>query len=269
MEKVKSSAAKRRSIFKIITIKMNPYETRFNHYPLDAFYAEMADPAWEVMHLTQTPSGIVGMEFVGVMALAAQGLYDVELPFGKISPLSLVSVVIAESGERLTEVHRQVASPFFEFDSERTKRYDEDVKRYEADFAAWKAIETGLRRALTKAAKEGEAIDEPRNELTAFLVKEPVKPKKRRFMRQNTSEAAVMEALEGDGESIGFYTDEGASIKKNSPLIENIGLANKFWDGPFELTKQRGKGVDITARNPRVSVWYKAHPATFRSLRLR
>jgi len=245
---------------------MNSNEVPLTIYPISAFYADpVADAVNEVMRNTQAPAGLVGMEFLSNMFVAAQGLYDVKLPFGAVSPLSSIIITINESGERSSPVRKHVAGPLDEFDAERERTYQAQLKRYEAEHVTWNAIATGLRRALTKAAKDGETTTELQAELTACIEREPEKPRQRRFVRQNMSEVAIMEALEGDGESIAVKSDEGQTIV-DSPIFKSLGLLNKFWDGTAELTRQRGNGRNIIVQNPRVSVSFKAHPRIFEEL---
>jgi hypothetical protein len=234
-------------------------------YPLGAFHLVIKEAMEEVWTNTQAPDALIGMEFLTVMSVSAQGLYDVQLPTGQVRPLSLNSLVVAESGERKTGVHNLVAEPLYAFDVGRMKKYDADVDEYELENRIWKSIDTGLRRQLTKLTQEGQPIEEQCLQLCEHVAKKPIKPRMRRIMRQNATERAIMDALEGDGESIAFVSDEGELIIKGG-VLNQTGLLNKAWDGAAMLTLDRSDGVSVIVSNPRVTVSYMVQRQVLKEL---
>ena len=234
-------------------------------YPIDAFYLIIRDAINEVWTNTQAPDALIAMEFLTDMAVSAQGIYEVRLPTGQVRPLSLNLLVVAESGERKTRVHNLVAKPLYEFDTSRMKKYKDDLAKYEQEHRIWKSEGAGLHRRITKLTQEGESIEEPRIQLSAHNARKPIKPRARRIMRQNVTERALMDALEGDGESIAFVSDEGEVIIKGGALNQT-GVLNKAWDGAPMLTLDRRDGVSVVVRNPRVSVSYMVQPKVFKEM---
>lgn len=234
-------------------------------YPFGAFYLVIKDAAEEVWGNTQAPDALVGMEFLTDMSVSAQGLYDVRLPTGQVRPLSLNSLVVAESGERKTGVHNLVAQPLYAFDVGRMKKYEADVQEYELQNRIWKSVDAGLRRQLTKLTQDSEPIEEQCRQLSEHALKKPIKPRTRRIMRQNATERAIMDALEGDGESIAFISDEGEIIIKGGALNQT-GVLNKAWDGAPMLTLDRSDGVSVVVRNPRVTVSYMVQRQVLKEL---
>lgn len=234
-------------------------------YPFGAFYLIVKDAAEEVWKNTQAPDALIGMEFLTDMAVPVQGLYDVRLPTGQVRPLSLNSLVVAESGERKTGVHNLVAEPLYAFDAGRIKKYETDVHQYELENRIWKSVDAGLRRQITKLTQEGQPIDDLCRQLSELAVNKPVKPRARRIMRQNATERAIMDALEGDGESIAFISDEGEIIIKGGALNQT-GTLNKAWDGAAMLTLDRSDGVSVVVCNPRVTVSYMVQRQVLKEL---
>lgn len=234
-------------------------------YPFSEFHLVIRDAAEEVWRNTQAPDALIGMELLADMAVSAQGLYDVRLPTGQLRPLSLNCLVVADSGERKTGVHSLVAEPLYAFDVEQMKKYETDAAEYELQSRIWKSIEAGLRRQLTKLAQEGHPLDEVRRQLTDHAASKPVKPRARRLMRQNATDRAIMDSLEGDGESIAFISDEGEIIIKGGAL-NLTGVLNKAWDGAAMLTLDRSDGVNVIARNPRVTVSYMVQRRVLKEL---
>jgi len=244
---------------------MTPLMTLQQPYPLNEFHLVVKEAAEEVVRHVQAPDALVGMEFLTNMSAAAQGLYDVRLPTGQIRPLSLNLITIADSGERKTGVHNLVAEPLYEFDRKRIQKYEADLAQYQIDMRVWEQVDKGLRRRLAKLTLEGASIDEACRQLSEHATARPAKPRLRRIMHQNATERAIMDALEGDGESIAFVSDEGEVIIKGGAL-KQLGVLNKAWDGAQMLAMDRSNGVSIVARNPRVTMSYKVQPPVLKEL---
>lgn len=234
-------------------------------YPFGAFYLLIKDAAEEVWRNTQAPDAMIAMEFLADMAVATQSLYDVRLPTGQIRPLSSNFVVIAESGERKSGVHSRVAKPLYDFDVRMMRKYEFDLAEYELENRIWKSVEAGLQKQITKLTQDGEEIDELREKLSAHAANKPLKPRARRIMRQNVTERALMDALEGDGESVAFISDEGEVIIKGGALNQ-MGVLNKAWDGAPMLTMDRSDGVSVIACNVRVTLSYMVQRQVFKEL---
>lgn len=66
-------------------------------------------------------------------------------------------------------------------------------------------------------------------------------------------------------EAVSFISDEGDLIIKGGAL-NNMGTMNKAWDGADMLTLDRSNGVSVVARQPRVSVSFKAQPSVLNDL---
>jgi hypothetical protein len=228
-------------------------------YPIDKFYLLIGEAANEVKMNTQAPDALVAMEFLATMSVAAQALYVVRLPTGQIKPVSLNLCAIAESGERKTGVHNLVSRPLYESDKVRMEKYAADLKRYQQEMHVWKAIDVGLRRELSKQTQQKESTADLCRDLVDHVAKMPEKPRARRLMRQNATERAIMDALEGDGESIGFISDEGEIIVRGGALSKT-GVLNKAWDGAAMLSLDRSDGESVIVRNPRVTTWYMIQP---------
>ena len=221
-------------------------------YPLNAFHLVAQDAAEEVRRIVQAPDALVGMGFLTTMSVASQGLIDVRLPTGQVRPVSLNLMMIAESGERKSGVESLTSAPIYAYDEFCAKKYATDIAQYHIDLRFWKAVETGIRRQITKLAQKGEAVDDQYLKLSEHAAKAPLKPRLRRIMRHNATEKAIMEALHGNGESIAFMSDEGDVILKGGAMNQT-GLRNKGWDGARLLSFDRSN-ENIIARNPRVTI---------------
>ena len=234
-------------------------------YPVDAFHVVIKNAVQEVQQQIQAPDALVAMEFLTCMSVLAQGLYDVRLPTGQLRPVAVYVATIADSGERKTAVGDAVSAPIHDFDQQSMVKYEIERVQYELDIRTWKAIDVGLCRQLTKLTQDREPTDDVRLRLTEHAKTKPVKPRLRSMLHQDTTPRATMDKLEGDGESMAYKSDEGEIIIKGGALNQ-VGLLNKVWDGVSMLALDRSDGVNVIARNPRLTVAYMVQSQIFQNL---
>jgi hypothetical protein len=221
-------------------------------YPLNAFYPDVANAVNEVYQHVKAPDALVGMAFLTTMSVACQGLIDVMLPNGLVRPTSMNVLMIADSGERKSAVDGLASEAIYAYDDRRIVEYKKAMAKYSLEMRVWKAVEAGIRRQITKAVQLQESTALFCEQLAAHELEKPTKPKLRRIMRHNATERAIMDALEGDGESIAFMSDEGEVLLKGGAMGQ-IGLRNKGWDGARILVLDRADTA-VIARNPRVTM---------------
>jgi len=244
---------------------MNYYQYTALPYPIDALPSRIRFAVQEVLKNTQAPDALVAMEFLSAMSACAQPLYDYESPTGGVRPVSLNTLVIAGSGERKTSVHSIVAKPVYEFDESRMLQSETELKDYEARQQIWTTINNGYHRQLKKRAENQVSNDDLLQLILEHSNDKPVKPRLRRFIRQNLTSRAFMDAIEGDGEAITCMSDEGGIVTKGG-IFGFQALMNKGWDGAAMLAMDRSDGVSIVARNPRVAVSLLVQPSAFKEL---
>jgi hypothetical protein len=198
----------------------------------------------------QAPDALIGMNVLATTSFASQGLVDVRLPSGQVRPVSINFLSIADSGERKSAVDGIVSAPIYAHDEARAVKYAHDLARYMCDMKVWQAKDQVLRSKLKKNAHHDEPTEEIQQQWEAHEKKRPIKPRLRQFIRQDISERALMDVLEGDSESIALMTDEGEAVLKGSAMA-TFSVHNRVWDGAKMLTLDRGRGVHIVARNAR------------------
>lgn len=221
-------------------------------YPINAFMAVVREAGHEVVRNVQAPDALIGMNLINAMAMACQGLIDVKLPTGQVRPVSQNLLIVAESGERKSTVSSLLFAPFREADSQALVCHKHKKDLYHAELGAWQAKAKGFRNAISRATSRGLETADLEQQLLDHSSRKPVAPKLRYFLRQDITGKAIMEALEGDGESIAISTDEGHILFK-SEAMSHLGLLNRLWDSPETLLRDRAD-EQLLAMNPRVSV---------------
>jgi hypothetical protein len=207
----------------------------------------------EMLHNSQAPAALVAMSFIAAMAASLQPIIDVCLPIGNTVPVSMYSLLIAESGERKSFVDRPIAQAIFDFDQYQDEKHGAALIAYQAKIRAWEAIERALVNRICTAAMENKPLDALEQQLQAHTATKPAKPRRRQISRLDISPTALVEALEGDGESIAFLCGEGGMFV-NGGALNQVDLLNECWSGVQSLSRDRANGRRRVVRNPRVTI---------------
>lgn len=229
-------------------------------YPIDALTESFFNAGKEVYDTTQTPDSLVVLVLLSSASTVCQRLIDVVLPIagGLVSPVSLYLMFIGESGERRTTVNSMIAGPIYQHDELDTAKRYEAMSVYKSKREIWKLKKNHILKTIGKLQGDGLDITQLELELIEHNRLEPVPPKQRKIVHQNMTETAIYEALQGDGQSISFITDEG-QLMLDSPTMRNLGLFNKLWDGPRTLPLHRADNKMISVHNPRTSMHVMTH----------
>lgn len=222
-------------------------------YPIDEFLVVVRDVGHELVRNIQAPDALIGMGLINAISMACQGLIDVKLPTGQVRPVSQNLLIVAESGERKSTVASLLLAPFREVDTQARTSHKLRMEHHQAELGSWEAKGRGMRSAISTAASKGRSTAELDNQLLDHTRQKPAEPRLRYFLREDITAKAVMEALQGDGESIAITTDEGHMLFK-SEAMGHLGLLNRVWDSPELLTRDRAEHEYLLAMNPRVSV---------------
>lgn len=223
-------------------------------YPINAFPKLIRDANNEVIELIKPPDSLAAITMIAGMTFACQSLIKVKLPPGSIRGVNQNILGRYESGSRKTEVYKTVLKPIIDNDKRAMELYRSSLKKSKIDHAPWQAVTKGVKCSLAKAASKGEPTEKLEAMLAEHMKNKPLKPRLRTFLRMDLTEKALMEALQGDQESLAIATDEGHLLFR-SPLMSSLGLLNRLWDSPESLQLDRAGDEHITAMNPIGSIF--------------
>lgn len=228
-------------------------------YPVNALPFELAMLESEIQNKVKAPDALIAMAILSAISVGCQGLVDVLLPTGQRRPVSANFLTIAASGERKSAVDGIVSAPISAHDEARAAKYKADDAQYKQSMKLWKVKDHVLLGKLKKAEYDDEPTDDLQLQLEEHEKAKPIKPRLRQFQRQDISERALMEVLEGDCEAVALMTDEGEAVLKGSAMA-TFSVHNRVWDGAKVLTLDRGRGVHIVARHPRSTMSIMVQP---------
>ena len=220
-------------------------------FPLEAFPVIVRDAIMELQQHVQAPLPLIGLSMLSGMAATVQWGCKVVLPIGNVTPCSLYTLVLADSGVRKSTVDKLVCQPLLEHDEALEGAYREHCSNYQFDYEMWQLQRRGLTQQIAKAQRKGEDTRRLTEKLSALQHIEPNKPRLKRFILQDASEPAILEAINGEGQSIALMADEGG-IVLDSPAFEKQAVMNKAWDGgPIKYTRAHR---EVSAKDVRLTL---------------
>lgn len=184
------------------------------------------------------------------------------LPSGKRSPLSLSSVICAESGSGKTPVAEAIYQALKLMDAKKAEGYGLALSQYQAEERLWSSESKALQAKLAKEISGGKDAQKTRQLILSHEAKKPKPPKLDQVVHRNVSEAALYESLEGIGVSR-FIEDDEAGDLLGTSLFTSPQLLNSIWSGADSLPMNRGHKRHIEVRKPRVCVGLMVQPEVF------
>jgi hypothetical protein len=171
----------------------------------------------------------VGMAFstlLSGMASAVQGLKVVKRPDGGIEPLSLFSIVLAAPTAGKTRTHKLVHRAHNAQDVHRYQEYQQ-AKKGRRPFVLGVAVSEVADEAYSGGAYDSALSGDPRL---------------RWVILQNSTNRALLEALEGVGEASSMSSHEGQNVLNSDVLKRHLETLDTLFDGDDKTILTRAKG---------------------------
>lgn len=223
-------------------------------YPLNSLGKILAPVATAIIECSKVPDAIAAQSVLAAAALAVQGFANVEVD-GRIYPLSLYALTIAESGDRKSAADALALKPHTDIQKEALENYQEELNHYSKDLIAYEVEINNIKKL------KGVTQDE-RSQLLKEAI-EPEMPVNPTLIVQEPSLEGLQKSFELGISSQGLFNDEGGqffggyAMNPDNALKSMAGLS-KFWDGK-EITRTRAN-ESITLYDKRLSIHLMVQP---------
>ncbi|WP_097520778.1 YfjI family protein [Escherichia coli] len=219
----------------------NPISTNFSKLVFPQRFEEVTEA---IQTITHAPAELITGVQLSVMSLAAQGVVVFEHSDGRRSPVSLYSIVLAESGERKTAVCNLLQKPIQDFQKKHLKTYEGKINIYEADLQSWAVINKTITRQIRKNLEKGGDSVSEQEKLRKHYINKPPPPKRPKLLYSDATPEAITQGLVESIGTSGLISDEGGVIF-NGRAMGNTPLFNQLWDGG---------GVDVERKGHRLNI---------------
>ncbi len=174
-------------------------------YPLAALGDVLAPAAQTLHRVVQAPDAICGASVLAAATLASQALADVEVD-GRVIPLSLWLLSVAESGERKSAVDTEVMRAVREYERALGCQHETDKAAHASALAEWQS-RVECAKADTKKSKGKGLADALEN-----LGPQPPAPIVPRITAADFTAEGLYKLLAAALPSVGAFTDEAALV---------------------------------------------------------
>lgn len=238
-----------------------PFEVKIcaeTEYPTEALPDAIRSAVNDVQALTQAPIALVATEALSCISVVSQGYVNVMRDQHLISPVSLYTLCVAESGERKTTVDRYFTEPIRKYESDQVKAMEPQIIEIEANLKSWQAEEAGIHEAIKVAAKLGKPTDDLKRRLLSFQDKKPIIPRIPSILYCDTTSEALAFNLAEKWPVAGILNSEagvilGSHSMGSDSIVRNLALFNTLWDGSEHTVSRRTK-ESFTVRGARLTV---------------
>lgn len=219
----------------------NPINTNFSKLVFPQLFEEVTEA---IQTITHAPTELIAGTQLSVISHACQGVVEFEHSDGRRSPVSLYSIILAESGERKTAVFNLLQKPIRDFQKKKLKDYEEEMNICEADSQSWWAIRKTILRQIRKKTGMGEDSTFEQEQLREHFTHQPKKPKRPKLLYSDATPEAIVQGLVESIGTSGLISDEGGVIF-NGRAMGNTPLFNQLWDGGSVDVERKGHRLTI------------------------
>ena len=226
------------------------FPSYFDFFPMVSKSTLITNAFQEAKIITQAPDPMVYLASISAASIALQGVINVELPIGKVCPVSLSTLTIAESGERKSSVENLLTKGIKLFQKQALKCYQEELKRYKAKLEIHNKKTVQIKKSvdLNNQAQCEDMVDI----LLEHERYQPVKPMLPMLTFEDSTQEALLSSLSENIPNAFLGSSEGG-VLLNSRLMSQTASLNSIWSGD-DITVNRKVEESYTLEGARLTV---------------
>lgn len=227
-------------------------------YPI-AELGPILRPACEaIRRVIQAPDAVCAASLLAAASLATQGLADVRID-GRVIPLSLWLVTIAESGERKSAVDAEAMRGAHEAERELHAAYAESFAQYQREQEEWDAKRDAARsQVINKAKGVGLA------QALCGVGEAPLAPLQPNMIAADLTAEGLTKLLRDGRPSVGVMSDEGGLVlgghgMTKEAVVRTAATLCRLW-GSGEIDRVRASEAAVKLYGRRVALHLLVQP---------
>lgn len=204
----------------------------------------------EAKAITQAPDPMVYMTAISSVSQALQGAINVQMPTGKVCPVSLMTLTIAESGSRKSSVENLLSKGIKRFQKDNLKNHKIKLKRYKAKLEIYEKKVAQIKKSIN-LDDQGQC-EEVVDRLLKHEELKPVKPVLPILTFEDSTIEALLSALNENIPNASLSSSEGG-ILLNSRIASYTAILNALWSGD-DVTVNRKLEESFTLEEARLVI---------------
>ena len=226
-------------------------------YPVGELGPTLQPAAESLLRVVQAPDAICGASVLAAASLAAQAQADVEID-GRVIPLSLWLLSVAESGERKSAVDAEAMRAAREYEKAMAAAGEPLLVEHAARLAEWEARVSAAKKACGKAKGAGLA------DALRDIGPAPPAPLLPRVIVGDFTAEGLAKMLAAGLPSVGAFTDEAALVlgghgMTKETVMRTAATLCKLWDGGA-LDRVRAQEGAVKLYGRRLALHMMAQP---------
>ena len=201
----------------------------FDNFPIFRLPRRLQRAALALHYKVKAPIPICVISILAAASIACSAGHRVTRFNGLDSNIALFLLAIAASGERKTTCDNLASRALVEVEKMLLDAFNKETVAFDAAFASWKALRSGLTAALKRAAASENDTQELELRLAEIFANEPVKPVLGSILLNDITPEALVEHL-AHTSCAGLFSNEAGAIFR-SKTMNNLGVLNIAWDG--------------------------------------
>lgn len=229
-------------------------------YPFDGLTPKIRAMAEYIQMANQSPPAMCAISALAGCTLAAQGLIKVQWRRASVSPVGMIFVVEALSGERKTANDQIALEEHRRFDQKQSGKEATHARTRKLAEAVWVAQRKDMVRKLVKLTDDKE-IAKQQTLLNEHDLKPPPRLKLPRMLISDITAPAIGWHLSERYPYAGLVSDEGGVIL-SSGALSNPAMINSIWDHGGGVTDRMGRGR-TEVYEASLTVYLQVQPGVF------
>lgn len=248
---------------------LSPNQLPLLDQALQSLPVSLRETIHTVHNQVQSPLSLITTSLLSTLSSAVQGHVDVHSIYGRIQPVALYTLVVADSGERKSSTDRILAAPLLDFEKKALAAHADQAAEQRVEQRIFKAKGRALESKLATAIRNDDDIAAANieAELTAHYAQGPRNPVyDPRSILNDVTPAALFQALSGQGQAVTLTSSDAGNLfgRANIDFVSNV---NRIWDGEDVIISR--KSGDQVIYNPRLTIAAMIQPGVLKRISMR
>jgi hypothetical protein len=234
------------------------FPLHFEFFPQIHGSSLIANTFHEVKAITQAPDSLIYSAILGSVSVASQGSIDAELPIGKVVPVSLMMLMIADSGERKSTVQNLLTKGIKLFQQNNLNGYQKKLNKYKIRLELHNNQTAQIKKSvdLNDQAQCAEMVDR----LLEHEDCKPTKPKLPFLTFEDTTPEALFFSLSENIPNAMLGSSEGGIIFNSRAFVQTPAFSS-IWSGD-SIIVDRKSVESFTLEGARLTVSIMVQPSS-------
>lgn len=213
-----------------------------------------------IHYKTGAAAELILIVLLGVMALACQDKFDVQLKNGRTFT-SLYLLLLARSGSRKSTVFKALMETIHQMEKELKNVFLKKEKLYELKKVSWDTELKELKKQFSKAVRQKIDVAETREALEECQKSGPIAPVIKYLTKNDSTSEGLKKTLALGSPSLMLGSDEAGGVFDSS-LFRDISVLNSLW-GEGRISDSRASRDSYDVDDVRLTILLLLQPAIF------